>query len=364
MEDYMIKIERIHRFLEENHYDALVLGRRDNFSWLTGGQEGGVVLSQEQSFVDLVITGEKNLAVSMRADGRKALEEQLRAMEFELVQVDWKSSGKEGYIEEVLKGKTYVADIPLNGATFDPEAIYQLEYPMTDTEVRRYRELGEITEVILSETAKKLKPGMTENDLKKEFLKLCAEYEVEVEVLLLGSDERIGRYRHCTPTDKAIRHTVLLSPVLRKYGLHSNTARMFCLGKADEELKEKYEIVSRIQAEIIGASKEGICFREIFTLQEQLYQRFGCKEEWMVHGHGAPVGYMLSDGGVLYHQERKMQKNQAYEWFVTITGAKSAELVMNVEGKQEVLSVTGKWPVKEYLTEKGNRILLPEILEL
>ena len=364
MTDFEKKIGRIRLFLKEETYEAMVLGRRDDFSWLTGGREGGVVLCQEQSFVYLVITEREKIAVSMRADGKKAAGELLEGMDFRLVELDWKSPGKESYIETLLEGSKFVSDIPLKGGTFDLEAIYELEYPMTDREVERYRELGELTEIILSKAAQKLRPGMTENQLKKEFLKLCAEYGAEVDVLLLGSDERIKSYRHCTPTDKRIEKTVLLSPVLRKYGLHSNTARMFCLGKTPEELREIYDIVNQIQAEIIAASVEGIPFREIFSLQEQMYRELGYENEWMVHAHGAPVGYMLSDGGVLYHQERKMKKNQAYEWYVTVTGAKSAELVMNVEGTQEILSVAGKWPVKKYETKSGGRIELPEVLEV
>lgn len=364
MNDFQIKIERIRQFLKDSPYDAMVLGRRDNFAWLSGGREGGVVLSQEKSFVYLVITDNEKLAVSMRADGRKAIEELLADMGFDLAEVDWKSPGIEAYIEHILKGKRYIADCPMGSGVFDLDAIYELEYPMTEREIERYRELGWITEKIFSETVKKFRPGMTENQLKMEVMKLCAEYGVDVEVLLLGSDERIRAYRHCTPTDKPIKKQVLLSPVFCKYGLHSNTARMFCVGKATEEARRVADIVNQIQAETIAASKEGAAFREIFTVQEQMYRELGCEKEWMVHGHGAPVGYMLSDGGVLYHQDRRMRKNQAYEWYVTVSGAKSAELVMNIEGEQEILSVTGSWPLKEYRTKSGKVISLPVINEI
>lgn len=364
MSDFSEKIQRIHHFLEAENYEAMVLGRRDNFAWLTGGKEGGVVLNQMESFVFLVIKKDEHIAVAMRADGRKAVEELLTGMNFRLVELDWKSSGKEKYIEDLLKGKAYVSDIPLSGSVFDLEAIYELEYPMTNVEIDRYRELGKITEMILLKTAMRLRKGMTENELKAEFMKLCAEYRVETDVILLGSDERIESYRHCTPTDRPIKKYVLLSPVIRKYGLHSNTARMFCLGKASENTKRKLDVVNQIQAEIIGISQTGRAFGDIFMLQEELYKKYNYQKDWMMHGHGAPVGYMLSDGGVLKNQKRRMQKNQAYEWYVTITGAKSAELVMNIEGRQEILSVTGKWPVKNYQTRTGEKIKLPEILEL
>lgn len=364
MKDCGIKLERIYKLLEKQGYDALVLAKRENFAWLTGGQESGVILNQENGFVYLVITCKHKTAVAMRADIQKAEEELLAGMGFTFTALDWKSQSKEAYIEMLLDGKRFLADIPLKGGKMDEDAIRELEYPMTENEVICYRELGYITDKILRQTAEKLKSPMTENELKAEFLKLCAQYDVEADVLLLGSDERIERYRHCTPTDKKIYKTVLISPALRKYGLHSNIARMLCIGTVPEEVRKRYDTVCQIQAEIISASTEGVYFKDIFALQERLYEQYGYADEWLIHGHGAPVGYMLSDGSVLYSQTRTMQKNQAYEWYVTITGVKSAELVMNIDNQQEILSVTGEWPVKTYITSNGKEIQLPDILEV
>lgn len=364
MDDYKIKLERIYRLLEQGAYDALVLGRRDNFAWLTGGKESGVVLNQEKGFVYLVIMKDRKIAVSMHADAPKAQEELLAGMNFEMIALDWKSSGVEGYIEELLCGRRFLADCPLAGASYDSDEINELEYPMTECEVSRYRQLGNLTDTILKKTARKIIEGMTENELKAEFLKLCAEYDVQADVLLLGSDDRIKKYRHCTPTDKAIEKTVLISPVLRKYGLHSNVARMVCIGEVPEEMRMRYDTVCQIQAEITAACQEGVLFRDIFRLQEQLYCDAGYKEEWLMHRHGAPVGYMLSDGEVLYSENRRIKKNQAYEWYVTITGAKSAELIMNIEGKQEILSMAGGWPEKEFTAVNGLKISLPDILSI
>lgn len=364
MDDYKIKLERIYRLLERESYAALVFGRRDNFAWLTGGKESGVVLNQEKGFVYLVVMRDRKIAVSMHADARKAQEELLAGMGFEMIVLDWKSSGIEAYIEELLRGRRFLSDCILSGASYDQDEMNELQYPMTECEVSRYKELGRLTDMILKETAAKIKEGMTENALKAEFLKLCAEYDVQADVLLLGSDDRIKKYRHCTPTDKRIKKTILISPVLRKYGLHSNVARMACIGEVPEEMRSRYDTVCRIQAEIIAACREGMLFKEIFELQEKLYRDAGYKDEWLLHRHGAPVGYMLSDGEVLYSKTRRIKKNQAYEWYITIAGAKSAELAMNVEGKQEVLSLAGEWPEKEYTAVSGIKISLPDILSI
>lgn len=364
MKDFNEKLKRIETLLAESRYEALVLGRRDNFAWLTGGKEGGVIRNMEGSFVYLVFMKEERVAVAMNADVRKAEEELLCGMGFRFQSVDWKSSSKEGYIEQMLAGKRFLTDVPIGNGCLDLDTVYDLEYPMTAGEIEKYRKLGTLTDDILYRTAKAFRKGMTENDLKKEMLKICVQEDAEVDVMQVGSDERVKNYRHCTPTDKVIEKTILLSPVFRKYGLHSNIARMVCIGDIPEDVRKSYDDVCRIQAEIIAFSREGLLFADLFAKQEELYRNLGYAHEWLMHGHGAPVGYMLSDGGVLYNKDRVMKTGQAYEWFVTVSGAKSAELVMNIDGKQEILSLAGKWPVKEYVTESGEAVMLPDILVL
>lgn len=361
MTDFDSKLERIRALLERRQAEAVVIARRDNFAWLTGGGESGVILNQENGFVYLIVTRKERAAVALRADADKAEEELLKGLGFTFHMLDWKSAGIEAHIRSLLEGKRALSDIPLTGCTCDAAAIYELEYPMTETETGRYRELGRLTDMIMARTAKRMRQGMTENEIKAEVLHACADYGAEADVLLVGSDERIEKYRHCTPTDKKATRTVLLSPVLRKYGLHSNIARMGCFGSVPGEVRKRYDAVCQIQAEIIAASRENVAFRDIFRLQEKWYHRLGFGQEWLEHGHGAPVGYMLSDASVLYDEHRCMTSGQAYEWYVTVSGAKSAELVMNTGGRQEILSMTGEWPEKAYRTEGGAVIKLPDI---
>lgn len=361
MTDFDIKLERIGALLDRRQAEALVIARRDNFAWLTGGGESGVILNQENGFVYLIVTQKERAAVALRADADKAQEELLKGLGFTFHTLDWKSAGIEAYIGSLLEGKRALSDIPLTGCTCDTAAIYELEFPMTETETGRYRELGRLTDVIMARAAKRMRQGMTENEIKAEVLHACADHGVEADVLLVGCDERIEKYRHCTPTDKEAARTVLLSPVLRKYGLHSNIARMVCFGSVPEAVRKKYDAVCRIQAEIIAASRENVAFRDIFRLQEAWYRQLGYGQEWMKHGHGAPVGYMLSDASVMHDENRCMTCGQAYEWYVTVSGAKSAELVMNTGGRQEILSMTGEWPEKAYRTEGGDVIKLPDI---
>lgn len=360
------KLARIGTWLEEHDYEAMVIGRRDNFAWLTGGRESGVVQSSEVGFVYLVITGERRYAIARRADIRRTMEELLDGMDFIPVEVVWDEEGMEDAVLRILDGRKAASDIALPAAhvVCETDRIYRLHYPMTDGEIKLYEALAKECAGVLWRTAGQVQRGMTENELKRIFLCECAACDIEVDVMLIGSDQRITSYRHCMPTDKAIDQVVLLSPSLRKYGLHVNLARMVCLGAVSEDVRKRYDDVCRIQAGIIGQSRIGLPFADLFDWQEKCYREMGYEGEWKTHMHGAPTGYMVSDGQVLFEPDLVMQDNQAYEWYVTVTGAKSAELVALVNGEMKMLSLDENWPQKEYAAADGRRVMLPDIYEM
>lgn len=360
LQDYKVKEERILRFLSENQMDGMIIGRRDNFSWLTNGMDNGVVLSSEVGFSYLYISKDERICISLFADDARAKDELLEGLGFEHVAVYWTENSKEDYLAQLIQGKKVMSDIAIANAHVDVNAIYRLHYPLTELEIQTYRELGEMADCILTKTAKQIKQGMTELELKKIFLMNCAEYDVDIDVLLIGSDERIFQYRHCAPTNKKIDRYVMISPVFRKYGLHVNLCRLVHIGEPSEEIKRKYDAVCQIQANIIAMSQAGIKFKKIYDLQKRLYEQMGYAKEWEKHMHGAPIGYMLADGSTLFDEDRVMDINQPYEWFVTITGAKSAELVVNINNTIEILSTAGYWKCNEYIVDNKS-VYLPEI---
>lgn len=94
-----------HRHGKETITEALVIARRDNFAWLTGGGESGVILNQENGFVYLMVTQKERAAVALRADAGKAEEELLKGLCFTFHTLDWKSAGIESYIGSLLEGE-------------------------------------------------------------------------------------------------------------------------------------------------------------------------------------------------------------------------------------------------------------------
>ena len=97
------KATRAQTYLDNNGYDAMIIGRQDNFAWFTDGGENRVVNLSESGAALLVITKEKTYLVAMVMDGRRIMEEELTGLDIEYVPVRWYEFGLDEKILEIVQ---------------------------------------------------------------------------------------------------------------------------------------------------------------------------------------------------------------------------------------------------------------------
>jgi Xaa-Pro dipeptidase len=356
------KRDRILHFLSEQGCDALILGRRDNFAWFTGGGDSTVVRSSEAGFGILVVTKDTLYLVAHTMDGPRIMDEELSGLGVEPVFLRWYEQSREEKAAALVNPGKAIADIPVPGARLLPQEVSRLHYPLTPSEVERCRLLARDTEEVLAEIAAMIMPGMREKEIEALLVCALARRGIECDVLLVGSDERIAKYRHPNPTDKPVEQLVLLHPAARRWGLHANVTRMVFLGdRVPEEVAARYEAASRIAAAAISQCVPGRRFSEILEVQKRLYAQTGFPEEWRNHFQGGTTGYHLADPTLCLDPRAEVVRGQAFDWFITITGVKVEELSLSGDARPEVLSVTGAWPVSGYEYD-GTALRLPQIL--
>ena len=356
------KRARIARFLRENGFNALVLGRRDNFAWFTGGGENAVVKTSENGFGILVITEDSLSLVAQVMDGPRIVEEELRGLDVEPVFLRWYEQSREEKVGALLKGKKVVSDFPIEGARCLPREITALHYPLTAGEISKCRVIGRTTERIVAKVAREIAPGMREREVEAMLLSECSREGMSCDVLLVGSDERLVSYRHPVPTEKKIGRVVLLHPAARKWGLHANVTRMVSFeDPIPEDLARRHEAASRVAAAAILQCIPGRRFCDILEVQKSVFRATGFAEEWREHYQGGITGYVLCDPTLSMDPRSVVGPNQVFDWFCTIAGAKVEELSMSAQSGPEVLSIGGDWPLCSYEYD-GREVRLPQIL--
>jgi len=360
--DFKEKKRRVMEFLDRSGNDALIIGRQDNFSWYTCGGHNRVVITTEAGVMLLVITKQKTYGIAKTMDSTWIFDDMLNDLGIEPVVLKWYEENCEEKASELIKGMKAVSDVSVEGARLAVDEIYKLHYPLTEIEIEKCRWIGRKTDELLNKIANQIKPGMTEKDIEAMIKSEYGQYDLIPEVVLVGSDERIAKYRHPNPSDKKVEKTVLLHPAVKKWGLHANVTRMVYFGdKLPEELNKKYDGVNLMQAATFSMLIPGNDFAGIFETRKQIYKDLGFEDEWRYHFPGGITGYLLCDASVCSNKTAVVSENQAFDWFITIAGVKVEELALTTKNGVEVVSVTGAWPVKEY-SFNGQSFLLPQIM--
>jgi len=343
------KLERLRAHLRDQGYAAALLGRQDDFAWITSGGDNRVLRTVENGVGILAITPDKVWLVAHTMDAARVHDDELAGTSVEVVAVKWHEGSPEERALSLCGRGRILSDLAVPGAELDPSAFARLQHPLSQLEVARCRELGARTDAILRRVADGLSPERTEADVAAE---LVASYEREgmtVDVCLVGGRERIPRYRHPLASRSPVGEVVLLHPAVRWRGLHANVTRMVCLGgSAPPDLERRYEAVCRLQALTLSLCLPGTPFRAIFEARKKLYAQLGFPDDWELHFPGGPSGYRLVEPAAGADPQRTVCDGQVFDWFVTVTGAKVEELSLTLGGRRELLSSTGKWPTRPF----------------
>ena len=363
LEDVKAKEERVQGFLEKQGLDALVLGRQDNFAWITAGGDNRVVNNTDMGEGFAVITRDHKWLVAHHMDGRRLIEEQAPDQGYELVTLYWHQGFPADKILELTKGMQVGADFALPGARYFASEIVDLHYPFTDLDLKRLRWVGRKSNEIITRVVKFVEPGMTEPEVAARF---AYEYTLEgmlLDALMVGVDDRISRYRHPLATDKAIERYAFLHPAARRWGVHANVTRLVHFGEPPEEIRSAHRAVTTVGAHVAKMLSPAVRFAEILAEEKRLYAELGYPEEWNYHFLGGISGYTLVDPTRCLNPEARVVERQSYGYFITITGAKFEELMILTEDGIEIASLPPdtEWPMRVVSTPNGD-IAVPEIL--
>jgi len=343
------KLERLRSHLRGHGYAAALLGRQDDFAWITSGGDNRVLRTVESGVGILAVTPDRVFLVAHTMDAGRVYDDELAGTSVDVVSVKWHEGSPEEKALPLCGRGRVLSDVAVAGAELDPAAFARLQHPLSSLEVARCRELGARTDAILRRVADGLRPERTEADVAAELIAAYERAGMTVDVCLVGGRERIPLYRHPLASQNPIGEVVLLHPAVRWRGLHANVTRMVCLGGAiPPELERRYEAVCRLQALTLSLCLPGTPFRSIFEARRKLYAQLGFPDDWELHFPGGPSGYRLVEPAAGADPDRAVCDGQVFDWFVTVTGAKVEELSLTLGGRRELLSSAGAWPTRPF----------------
>ena len=359
-QELAIKQKRLFDLMQEHELDAILITRLSNFFWFTGGRDCSIFFSLERGEAALWITPQRKALIVPNVEAaRLAEEEGLADQGYEFLVQPWWQPGRE--LARLSQGIRWGADWPLPGAEDLSDQVARLRWPLTAEEIDRFRWLGQASASALEWAAFKTQPGMSETQLAGLLAHEALSRAVTPTLALVGSDERVLKYRHPIPTPKLLKRYAMLVICGRRWGLVASATRLVHFGPVPEELGRKLQAVAKVDATYIQATQPGAPVAGIFQRAAEAYTQAGYPEEWQKHYQGGAAGYESREYESTPHSEEIVQADVAYAWNPSISGVKSEDTFLLTGLGREFVTVTEAWPQIE-VNVQGQTIYRPDIL--
>lgn len=358
IQDSQEKVKRLRSWMSAQNWDAVLISRRDNFAWLTTGGDNHVLKNTEIGVGHLLITPGEKFILAYSMDGDRLQEMQLAGQDYELRTLSW-HEGDPRSLAAGLSEKRIAADTIFPGTSDQSAAIDQLHESLTDLEIERCRWLGMQTALLIESIAGWVRPGMSEKEVERYARIFFLDHKIELDVMLVGSDERIARFYHAMPSNKKINQYFQMNPSARRWGLHANVNRRVSFGAPPEKVQIDHNAALDLECRVLSSLEPGLPFSKILDKQKAWYEELGYTGEWQNHFQGGPTGYRLADAYRCF-TDQKIQPRQAFDWFLTVHGLQVEELTLLSDDGLEILSCGAQWPLTPF-SWNGKTLDLPDL---
>jgi antitoxin VapB len=362
MTEFDQKQNRILALLEERGLDALVLQRVSSFAWATCGAASYVNTATTDGAASLLITPMGRYVITNNIEAiRLEQEEQLAAQGWEFRVAPWHTTNDA--IAQLTRGLKLGADGPYPDAVNLSGDMTRMRANLLPEEDERFRVLGRLCAEAMDSAIRAVRPGQTEYQIAGRLAHETESRGAQAIVNLIATDERIFKFRHPLPTDKALERYAMLVLCGRKWGLVCSVTRLVHFGRLPDEVRRKAEATARVDATFISATRPGQSLGQVFRRATVAYAEAGFPDEWHLHHQGGPAGYEPREFVAMPGSSDVVAVGQAYAWNPSITGAKSEDTILVGVASNEILTTISGWPTLP-VTVEGQTIHRPAILEV
>ena len=355
-----LKDARLWAWLEAQDLDGVLIQKRSNFAWYTGGARNHIFLASGVGACALAITREGKYLIAHSMDGERTMAEEVAGLGLTLRAHQW-YEGRMKVIDTLVSGLRMGADLPVPDFTHLP-SWWELTTPLLPSEVDRLRDTVRHADAAIGEVGRAIRPGMTELQVAGMLAEAYTGRGFTIAVLLVGSDDRPFQYRHCLPTAKELVSHVLIHVAAERNGLYANLSRIVHFGSLPPELRAAHDALAHIFGAMLAFHAPGRRFADLLEHAKQAYATYGFPREWQEHFQGGISGYEAGDPYVLLDTDAEMAVNQVYDWLPTLPGTKIEETALLTDGGCVILSPYQDWPTFP-VTSDGRTYRMPAILE-
>jgi antitoxin VapB len=360
IQELEIKINRVRAFMEKKKLAAVYFKAQCNFSWLTCGGGDQIIHGYQEGFPGILVGSDDLFVVADNIEMPRLQSEELGELPFKPVEYSWMQGEEAGFIREIIGKGEVGTDLPLSFGTFDPE-IDELRVPLTAAEIKRFEDVAILCSECFDNLPEQLTPGMSELQIQSLVAGQLLGRGVFPLVLLVGTDQRIFKFRHPKPTKKKLERYCMIVICAECGGLILSMTRLFHFGKLPSEIAAKYEALLKVDLTYITETRKGNTLSRIFEAGRRMYREVGFPGEEGKHYQGGTCGYLIREQDLEQNNDYRIQQGEIFAHNPSITGVAVEDSILLEEEGYRVLTLSESWPSRE-IEYGGTIIRRPEIL--
>lgn len=351
------KLERVARVAQAAGLQGVLLAAHHNIAWLTSGRHNRVDASREAGTSRLLVTADGRRCVLANAiEMPRMLDEVLAGLEYEPIDYSWTDDQDAGYAVRTARawlgdGAVVGADVLLPETTAIESALARARASLTDGEIERYRLLGREAGQALGHVCTALTPGDDERDIARSVMDAAAGIRARAIVTLVGSDERLRRYRHPVPAARSWQHVVMVALCAERDGLIVSLSRIVSAG-GSADLDARTRATAYVFGRLLAATRPGTTASSLYATAAEAYAEAGYRGEELKHHQGGAIGYRAREWVAHPKSQEAVQARQAFAWNPTITGTKVEDTALVIDDRLEMVTTTPDWPMISLVTDE------------
>jgi Xaa-Pro dipeptidase len=357
--------DRIRELMSARGLRGVVLTKPGTVSWASGAMNPPIDRTAAEDTVWMAIGPESTTVVTTGVE-RERIRAELLPPGVGLVDAPWWKpeamvAAAAGALD--LHASEIAADgHPGFGVDLEHE-LSAIRLALSSAEQAELRSLGADAAAAVENALKDWRPGVTDTDIAADIVRSVEAVGGDAPVVLVGADDRIGRFRHPVALGVETEEIVMAVLVARRHGLHVALTRYVAVGDTPA-LDADLDLVRQVHRSALDSARPGNTFGELYGALDRAYRDAGHEDAWEAHYQGGPIGY-----GQREFEIAPCQSDSPW-WSVPITagtalainpslpgGAKDEDTFLVTEDGLELITTTDDWPVADDFSPQRPAIL-------
>ncbi|MES3023974.1 MAG: M24 family metallopeptidase [Pseudomonadota bacterium] len=334
------KLAAMRRWLAAEGAGALRLRGIDWFAWATAGGSSAVLQSAETGVAEVLVSATEACILTDEIEADRLREEEVGAG-FSFHVTPWDDTHlREHFVQGVAGARAVLSDRPSGAELALPPAACHERLVLSAPECERYRLLGALSALAMSEAMRAARPDWSAWQLAGAGAQALWRRGVYPALVLAAGERRLPLYRHPTPANEPLGRAAMLVFCARRHGLYANLSRCVAFGQAPPRQHELLDV----EATGLAACVPGNSLSSVYHAFDQAYRHANAPGAIRAHHQGGITGYQARELVATATTALALAPGMALAFNPSLTGNKLEDtFLLGVDGLENI-TFDPAWP--------------------